>query len=140
MDSEQIAWIVASGAGGALLSVVGSWAKSQIERIGSVEQREEQRDERHTERTMDQVSDLANLKARVDLLMEERGKCDVLAERAARLEAFQSWAEPLLEKAVEGLQQAVAFEARFEERLVTLFKGFDAMTKRIERFIPHNAG
>lgn len=133
--SDPLVVGIVSSLGSIVLAMIGGWAKNQIERIGAVEDKSERASERQTDRTIDFTGDIAALNAKVALLMEDRRRCEELAERTARLEAFQAWAETLLEKAVAGLDKAVAFEARFEERLVTLFKGMGAITLRVERLL-----
>lgn len=140
MTQDPLIIAVLGGMAGIIISMVGAWAKGQVERFGLAESRAEQRHDGAVARDLGQVDAIATLKAKVEMMeqrqREEYAKCAELAERTARVEAFQSWAEPLLEKAVDGLQKAVAFEARFEERLITLFKGLGAITQRVERLLP----
>ncbi len=143
MTQDPFTIALLGGMGGIIIAMIGSWAKGVLERMAGVERNVE----RHTERAHDidreQVEAIATLKAEVATLKadfrEERARCGELTERMARQESFQAWAEPLLEKAVAGLTQAVQFEARFEERLVTLFKGLGAITQRVERMLPAHA-
>jgi ribosomal protein L19E len=137
MDAESLPWIIIAGLGGVVTAMVAYWAKSQIERIGSVETRADQREQVQVERVIDHTGDIARLQAKVEALeqssREERNRCGEIGERTARLEAFQAWAEPLLERAVKAIETANAFQARIDERLVTLFKGIGAATQRLER-------
>lgn len=133
MTGEQVAWMVASGLAGVVICMIGFWAKAMLEGQRGIETKVEQRRESDHQHELTQVSEFAKLQAQVALLMDERAKCDLLTERMARQEAFQSWAEPLLERAIDGLQKIAAFEAKFDQQVTTLFKGLGAATLRLER-------
>lgn len=137
MTGEQVAWMLASGLAGVLTCAVGFWAKQQIERIGATETRVQQATDTAHAIDRGQVGDIAKLQAKVEMLeeqgREERARCADLAERVARQEAFQAWAEPLLERLVDGQNRIAAFEARFGEQVITLFKGMGAITARLEK-------
>lgn len=136
-------WYVIALLAGVIVSMVGYWAKAQIERLGSAEARADQRNDVQVERVIDHTADIARLQAQVEMLTnsdrEERNRCAELAERVARGEAFQAWAEPLIEKLVALAQSTAEFQARFDERLVTLFKGQAAILTRMERLLPSTA-
>ena len=131
MTQDPLTIALLGGMGGVIAAMIGAWAKAQIERIGSVETRAESRNEAQNERAIEQTASFAEVAANVKILMSERGKCDALAERVAGCEAFQKYAQPLLDESAEGLRAV----ARMEERLITLFRGFDAMTKRVDNWI-----
>jgi predicted RNase H-like nuclease (RuvC/YqgF family) len=137
MDAASLPWIIIAGLGGVVVAMVGYWAKAQIERMGSVESRADQREQIQTERVIDHTGDIARLQADVanlkDGYREERQSCSELRERCARVEAFQAWAEPLLERAVRAIEQANADRARDDERFTTLFKSVGAIVARFER-------
>lgn len=150
MTQDPFTIALLGGMGGIILSMVGAWAKGQVERIGNAEHKTDEVDQRAqarhdavTDRDMNHVGEIASLRAEVNMLKEtgreERNRCADLAERVARTESFQAWAEPLLERATAGLEHAVAFQARFDERLITLFKGLGAITQRVERLLPQQA-
>lgn len=140
-SSDTVAWMIASASAGALAMLLAAYLKTAVfDRLGGIESsasrdrdRREEREDRELDRALLSNREFARLQAQVEVLMEDRERCDELAERTARLEAFQQWAEPLLEKAVDGLQRIAAFEAKFEEQLTTLFKGMGAITARLER-------
>lgn len=135
--SDPFVVLIMGGLSGVLVSIMGAWIKGQIERLGAIETRQVQRDDVATERVIDHTGDIARLQAKVEQLeqssRDERARCGEIGERTARLEAFQAWAEPLLERAVKAIETANAFQARIDERLVTLFKGLGAATTRLER-------
>lgn len=135
MTGEQVAWMIASGLAGVIICMVGFWAKAMLEGQRGIETKVEERRETDQQRELGQVHEFAKLQAHVELLMAERRKCDELAERVARGEAFQSWAEPLLEKCVDGLAKIAAFEAKFEQQLITLFKAQAAIIAKVERMV-----
>lgn len=137
----EYVWVaLVGGLAGVILAMVGSWAKAQIERIGSIENRADANNAVQVERVIDHTGDIAKLQAEVENLKEmardERAACSELRERVARNEAFQAWAEPLIEKLVALAQSTAEFQARFDERLVTLFKGQAAILTRMERLLP----
>lgn len=140
MSEAGLAYIIVGVLAGVIVSMIGAWAKTQIERLGSVEARADQRNDVQTERVIDHTADIARLQAQVEMLTnadrEERNRCAELAERVARGEAFQAWAEPIIEKLVALAQSTAEFQARFDERLVTLFKGQAAILSRMERLLP----
>lgn len=139
--ADQIVWIVVGILGGAIVSMIGAWAKAQIERLGSTETKVDQNNAVQTERVIDHTGDIARLQAKVENLeassREERRSCSELRERCARVEAFQAWAEPLLERAVRAIEQANADRARDDERFTTLFKSVGAIVARFERMQQH---
>lgn len=142
-SSETVPWMIAAATSGALFSFVAFWAKGQIERITGAESKIEHNADWQVERDFGQVEAIATLRAEVTMLKdqnrEERERCSGLVERVARLESFQAWAEPLLERATAGLEKAVAFEAMFGEQLKTLFKGQAAVIAKLERMVPATA-
>lgn len=131
MTQDPLTIALLGGMAGVIVSMVGAWAKAQVERIGAAENKLERDHERDADWALEQTASFAEVAANVKLLMGERGKCDVLGERVAGLEAFQRYAQPLLDESAEGLKAV----ARIEERLITLFRGFDAMTKRVDNWI-----
>ena len=71
------------------------------------------------ERVIDHTGDIARpgqVEALENQSREERNRCGEIGERTARPEAFQAWAEPLLERAVKAIETANAFRPGIDER------------------------
>ena len=135
ISADSVPWMIIAGMGGIIVAMLAHWGMQQVERINGTETKIERSSERQHDLDRNQVAQLAKLEAEVARLKEDAKRCEELAERAARLEAFQSWAEPLLERAVDGLQRIAAFEAKLDAELKTLFKGMGAITLRMEKML-----
>ncbi len=97
--------------------------------------RRDDTDERRGDRQTLQGELVAGLLARLSILEADRHKCDALAERAAKLEAWREMASPRIEEAHEGLRAVT----RLDERMRTLFN----LVAKIERAVTgenHNSG
>mgnify|MGYP006324258555 CR=1 FL=1 len=121
MESEPTVWAIIGGALGLLANIL--WKR--LDRRDDV-------DDRRGDRQVLQGELVAGILARVLLLESERHKCDALAERAAKLEAWRDLAAPQIAEAHEGLRAV----ARLDERMRTLFN----LVAKIERAVVGDHG
>jgi hypothetical protein len=116
---DPVTWAIIGGGAGFFASIV--WRRLD---------RRDDHDERRGERQMMQGELVAGILARLSVLEGDRGKCDALSERAAKLEAWRDMATPRIDEAHEGLRAV----ARLDERMKTLF----TLVSKIERLVSHS--